>query len=84
MRAVKPGSFILAAVAVAAGLNEAWALPAAVVGFLLSLVPMLTAPKLVPVKDHEHGIHAGTSYLLHSPLTPQHPKNPTPADPNWH
>lgn len=81
MRAVKPGSFILAAVAVAAGLNEEWALPAAIVGFLLSLVPLITAPTLVPVKDHENGIHSGTSYRLHSRLTPKHPVNPTPGDP---
>ena len=76
MRAVKPGSFLLAAVAVAAGLHESWALPAAIVGFLLSLVPLFTAPKLVP--EHDGEVHAGTRYKLHSPLAPQLPKNPAP------
>jgi hypothetical protein len=84
MRAVKSSSFLLAGVAVAAGLNEAWALPAAIVGLLLSLVPMFTAPKLVPVREHENGTHAGTHYRLHGPFQPQHPKNPTPEDPHWH
>jgi len=76
MRAVKSRSFLLAAVAVAAGLNESWALPAAIVGFLLSLIPMITAPRLVP--DHDGEVHAGTRYKLHSPLAPQPPKNPAP------
>ena len=79
MRAVKSSSFLLAAVAVAAGLNETWALPAAVVGFLLSLVPMFTAPRLVPENDGTPGTHAGTRYKLHGPLTPQPPSNPAPA-----
>jgi hypothetical protein len=79
MRAVKSRSFLLAAVAVVAGLNEAWALWAAIAGFLLSLVPLITAPRVVPVEDHQHGIHSGTKYRLHSPLAPQPPVNPTPS-----
>lgn len=84
MRAVRSRSFILAAVAVVAGLDEHLAFWAAVIGLLLSLVPMFTAPKLVPARNHEHGPHAGTLYQLTGPGQPRVPKNPTPDDPFWH
>lgn len=81
MRAVKSRSFLLAAVAVVAGLDEHLALAAAVIGLLLSLIPALLAPKLVPVENYEHGHHAGTHYHLVHPGQPVVPKNPTPEDP---
>ena len=80
MRAVKTNAFIWAAVIVVIGLNEHLALPAAVVGFLLAIVPALTAPKVVPHSDHENGHHAGTLYRLEHPGQHPMPRNPVPGD----
>lgn len=80
MRAVKTNAFIWAAVVVVIGLNEHLALPAAIIGFLLAIVPALFAPKVVPVQNHEHGHHAGTLYKLAHPGQPTMPRNPLPGD----
>lgn len=76
MRAVKSSSFLLAAVAVVAGLDEHLAFPAAIIGLVLSIVPMLFAPKIVPVHGGEHGHHAGTRYKLLHPGQPEVPEMP--------
>lgn len=81
MRAVRTNAFLWAAVAAIAALHEAWALPAAIVGFLLAVVPALFAPRLIPTDGNRKHQHAGTTYRLHSPLAPQPPDMPTPESP---
>jgi hypothetical protein len=78
VRAVKTNAFVWAAVVVIAGLHEAWALYAAIVGLLLAVVPMLFAPKLVPVQN-EHGHHDGTLYRAQHPGQGAVPINPRPS-----
>lgn len=79
MRAVKTNAFIWAAFVVIVGLDERLALPAAIAGLVLALVPMLFAPKLVPAQNHEHGHHAGTLYRLAHPGQPVPPPMPQPG-----
>lgn len=80
MRAVRTNAFIWAAVVVVIGLNEHLAIYAAIVGFLLAVVPILFAPKLVPAQNHENGHHAGTLYKLEHSGQPRVPENPRPGD----
>jgi hypothetical protein len=79
MRAVKTNAFIWAAVVVIIGLDERLAFPAAIIGLILALFPMLFAPKLVPVKN-EHGHHDGTLYRTQHPGQPDVPVNPQPGN----
>jgi hypothetical protein len=78
MRAVKTNAFLWAAMVVIIGLDERLAFPAAIVGLLLAVVPMIFAPKLVPTQNHEQGHHAGTLYRLAHPGQPVAPAMPQP------
>jgi hypothetical protein len=78
MRAVKTNAFLWAAVVVVIGFHEAWALYAGIIGLLLAVIPMIFAPKLVPVKN-EHGHHDGILYRAQHPGQPSVPVNPRPS-----
>jgi hypothetical protein len=80
MRAVKTNAFLWAAVVIVIGFHEQWALAAGIVGLVLAVIPMFTAPRLVPERQHEHGQHAGTLYRLAHPGQGQMPRNPLPGD----
>lgn len=80
MRAVKTNAFIWAALVVIIGLDERLALWAAIIGFLLAVVPLFLAPKLVPARNHENGHHADTLYRLSHPGQAPMPTNPLPGD----
>ena len=80
MRAVKTNAFIWAVVVIIIGLDQRLALPAAVIGLVLALFPMLFAPKLVPTANHEQGHHAGTLYRLAHPGQVAPPPMPQPGD----
>jgi len=77
MRAVKTNAFLWTIVVVVIGFWEQYAIYAGIAGLLLAVIPMLFAPKLVPVKN-EHGHHDGMLYRAQHPGQPSVPVNPTP------
>lgn len=79
MRAVKTNAFLWAAVVVIIGLDEKLALPAAIIGLLLAVVPAVFAPRVVPSRD-ENGHHDGRTYKLLHPGQAPFPSNPKPGD----
>lgn len=82
MRAVKTNAFLWAAVVVVIGFFEQYAIYAGIVGLLLAVLPMIFAPKLVPVTN-EHGHHDGTLYRAQHPGQPSVPVNPRPTTPGY-
>ena len=84
MRAVKTNALLWAAVIVVIGLNEHMAIYAAVIGFLLAVIPALFAPRLVPVPPSpdqhqpEHRPHE-VLYRMHRGSSPAPPVNPRPG-----
>jgi hypothetical protein len=78
MRAVKTNAFLWAAVVIVIGFYEKYAIYAGIVGLLLAVIPMIFAPKLVPLKN-EHGHHDGMTYLAQHPGQGTVPINPRPS-----
>jgi len=79
MRAVRVRALLWAGMVAVAGLHEAWAFPAAILGFLLAVIPALFAPKLEEV--HDHGGHR--ALYRAKERAPRIPVNPTPDRPHW-
>jgi len=79
MRAVKTNAFVWAILVIVIGLDEKLALPAAIIGLALAVVPLLFAPRVVPARD-ENGHHDGRTYRLLHPGQAPFPSNPKPGD----
>jgi len=83
VRAVKTNAFVWAILVIVIGLDEKLALPAAIIGLVLALMPLLFAPRLHPVHD-QHGNHDGVTYRTavrskRHPIRAPFPSNPTPG-----
>lgn len=61
MRATKTSVFLEAAAVALIGLYPAWAMTAGIAAIVLSVIPAVTAPRLVPVPAYEHALHIKTA-----------------------